>query len=50
LELVTQSVATLLPSKVKVMGTYGAKPRPLTAALLPATPARGVRLMAGLTV
>jgi hypothetical protein len=45
-----QSVATLLRSKVKAMVLNGAKPLPLTAALLPATPALGVRLMAGLTV
>ena len=45
-----QDVATLLPSKVKVMGLYAAKPLPLTATLLPATPALRVRLMAGVTV
>jgi hypothetical protein len=44
--LAVQSVPTLLPSKRTVMGP-GAKPRPLTAALLPAGPALGVRPMAG---
>jgi hypothetical protein len=47
---VVQDVATLLPSKVKVMGLFGAKPRPLTAALLPTAPALGVRPMGGLIV
>jgi hypothetical protein len=43
-------VATLLPSKVKVMGAYGAKPLPLTAMLLPTLPALELRLMDGLPV
>ena len=47
---VVQDVATLLPSKVRVMVPFALKPLPLTAALLPATPALGARLMAGLIV
>ena len=47
---VVQDVATLLPSKVRVMVPFALKPLPLTAALLPTTPALEVRLMAGLTV
>jgi hypothetical protein len=45
-----QDVETLLPSKVTVMGPRGAKPRPLTAALLPTVPPVKFRLMAGLAV
>jgi hypothetical protein len=44
-----QDVATLLPSKVTVMGP-AAKPRPLTAALLPTGPALGIRPMSGVIV
>src|SRR5437763_1334564 len=47
LALVLQDVATLLPSKVTVMVAFALKPLPLTAAVLPTTPALGVRLMAG---
>src|SRR5437868_12098921 len=46
----TQDVAMLLPSKVKVMGLFGAKPRPLIPALLPTVPLVAFRLMAGSTV
>ena len=45
-----QDVETGLPSTRKVIVPCGTKPRPLTAMLLPATPALGVRLMAGLLV
>ena len=45
-----QDVATLLPSKVTAMVLNGAKPLPLTAAVLPPGPALGIRLMAELTV
>ena len=45
-----QDVATLLPSKVTVMGAFALKPLPLIATLLPTAPALGVRLIAGLTV
>jgi hypothetical protein len=48
--LVVQDVATLLPSKVTVMPPFALKPLPLTATLLPTTPALGARLMAGVTV
>jgi hypothetical protein len=47
---VVQDVATLLPSKVKVMGLFAAKPLPLTPSLLPKVPPVEVRLMAGLAV
>jgi hypothetical protein len=47
---VVQDVATLLPSKVKVMGLFGAKPPPLTPSMLPTVPPVEVRLMAGLAV
>jgi hypothetical protein len=47
---VVQDVATLLPSKVKVMGLFGAKLRPLTHSLLPIVPLVEFRLMAGSTV
>jgi hypothetical protein len=50
LALVLQDVATLLPSKVTVMVAFALKPLPLTAAVLPTTPALGVRLMAGVMV
>jgi hypothetical protein len=40
----------VLPSKVTVMVPNGAKPLPLTAALLPPAPALAVRMMAGMTV
>jgi hypothetical protein len=46
----TQSVATLLPSKLTAMVLFGAKPLPLTLVLLPAKPALGLTLMAGSTV
>jgi hypothetical protein len=48
--LVVQDVATLLPSKVKAMVSCGAKPLPLTAALLPTVPPVKFRLMAGVAV
>jgi hypothetical protein len=41
---------TLLPPKVKAMVLYGMKPLPFTAAMLSTRPARGVRLMARVTV
>ena len=44
---VVQDVPTLLPSKVKSIVSYGAKPLPLTATLLPTAPALRVRLMVG---
>jgi hypothetical protein len=47
---VVQDVATLVPAKVTVMMAYASKPLPLTATRLPTVPARGVRLMAGVTV
>ena len=50
LALAVQDVATLLPSKLTVMGANGAKPLPLTAARLPTAPALGIKLMTGLTV
>jgi hypothetical protein len=50
LPLAVQDVETLLPSKVKAMGAFGAKPLPLTVALLPTAPALVARLRAGLTV
>jgi hypothetical protein len=50
LALVAQDVATLLPLNLTVMGANGAKPLPLTAAVLPPAPALGIRLMAELTV
>ena len=46
----TQDVETVLPSKVTAMVLYGAKPLPLTPAVLRAAPALGLRLMAGVTV
>jgi hypothetical protein len=46
----TQDVAMLLPSKVKVMGLFGAKPRPLSPTLPPTVPLVELRLMAGSTV
>ena len=48
--MAVQSVETLLPSKLTVMGSNDAKPLPLTAAPLPPAPALAVRLMAGVTV
>jgi hypothetical protein len=50
LALVVQDVATLLLSKLTVMVAFALKPLPLTAAVLPTTPALGARLMAGVTV
>jgi hypothetical protein len=47
---VVQSVETLLPSKLTVMVAFALKPLPFIATLLPAAPAREVRLMAGSTV
>ena len=41
---------TLLPPKVKAMILCGMKPLPFTVALLSTRPARGVRLMARVTV
>src|SRR5919204_4289311 len=49
-ESVTQPVAMGLPSKVRAMGLFGAKPRPLTAGLLPTVPLVALTLMLGLTV
>jgi hypothetical protein len=45
-----QDVATGLPSKVRAMGLFGAKPWPLTAWLLPTVPLVALTLMLGLTV
>jgi hypothetical protein len=50
LPLAVQDVGTLLPLKLMVMGANGAKPLPLTAAVLPTMPALESRLMTGLTV
>src|SRR5919109_720310 len=47
---VVQSVETLLPSKLTVMGSNDAKPLPLTAAPLPTAPPLAVRPRAALTV
>ena len=47
---VVQDVATLLPLKLMVMEANGAKPRPLTTAVLRTVPAFEVSPMTGLTV
>jgi hypothetical protein len=47
---VVQNAGTLAPSTVTAMVSFGAKPLPLTVALLPTAPALALRLMAGVTV
>jgi hypothetical protein len=48
--LAVQDMETVLPSTLTVMGAFGAKPLPLTAAPLSTGPAFGVKLMPGLMV
>jgi hypothetical protein len=48
--VVQKNVGTLAPSKVKAMVSLGAKPLPLTTALLPTAPTLAFSLMAGMTV